>query len=83
MSQKFGGVIPALITPFTADNQIDADGFRRNIEFVIKKGVRAVIPCGTTGESATLSADEHMKVTDIAIDASCVPVIAGDRKSVV
>ncbi|MDY0267125.1 MAG: 4-hydroxy-tetrahydrodipicolinate synthase [Methanimicrococcus sp.] len=77
MSQKFGGVIPALITPFTADNQIDAEGFRRNIEFVIKGGVRAVIPCGTTGESATMSSVEHMQVTDIAIDASSVPVIAG------
>jgi dihydrodipicolinate synthase len=77
MSQKFRGVIPALITPFTADNQIDVEGFRRNIEFTIKGGVSAIVPCGTTGESATLSAAEHMRVTDIAIDVSTVPVIAG------
>ena len=77
MSQKLRGVIPALITPFTADNQIDVDGFRRNIEFTIKGGVSAIVPCGTTGESATMSAAEHMRVTDIAIDASTVPVIAG------
>ena len=77
MSQKFRGVIPALITPFTADNQIDVEGFRSNIEFTIKGGVSAIVPCGTTGESATLSAAEHMHVTDIAIDVSTVPVIAG------
>jgi len=77
MSQKFRGVIPALITPFTADNQIDVEGFQRNIEFTIKGGVSAIVPCGTTGESATMSAAEHMRVTDIAIDASTVPVIAG------
>ena len=77
MSQKFRGAIPALITPFTADNQIDADGYRRNIEFAVKNGVSAIVPCGTTGESATLSAEEHMKVVDIAIESSKVPVIAG------
>ena len=69
--------MPALITPFTPDNQIDVDGFRRNIEFVIKGGVSAIVPCGTTGESATMSAAEHMKTTDIAIEVSSVPVIAG------
>lgn len=77
MSQKFRGVIPALITPFTADNQIDVEGFQRNIEFTIQGGVSAVVPCGTTGESATMSASEHMKATDVAIEASSVPVIAG------
>lgn len=77
MSQKFRGVMPALITPFTADNHIDVEGFRRNIEFTVKGGVSAIVPCGTTGESATMSAAEHMQVTDIAVEASSVPVIAG------
>ena len=77
MSQKFKGVIPALITPFTADDRIDVEGFKRNIEFTIKGGVSAIVPCGTTGESATMSSAEHMKVTDIAIESSSVPVIAG------
>lgn len=77
MSQKFRGVTPALITPFTVDNQIDVEGFRRNIEFTIQGGVSAIVPCGTTGESATMSAAEHMQVTDIAVEASAVPVIAG------
>ena len=69
--------MPALITPFTPENQIDVAGFKKNIEFAIKGGVSAIVPCGTTGESATMSAAEHMKVTDIAVEASTVPVIAG------
>ncbi|WNY27386.1 4-hydroxy-tetrahydrodipicolinate synthase [Methanolapillus ohkumae] len=77
MNQRFQGVIPALITPFTSNNQIDVEGLRRNIEFVIKGGVSAIVPCGTTGESATMTAEEHMKVVDIAIESSKVPVIAG------
>jgi len=77
MSQKFRGVIPALITPFTANNQVDVEGFRKNIEFAIKGGVSAILSCGTTGEAATLSAAEHMLVTDIVIEASSVPVMAG------
>ena len=56
---KLEGAIPALITPFTPDNQIDSEGFRRNIEFTVNGGVSAVVPCGTTGESATLSEKEH------------------------
>lgn len=77
MSQKFRGVIPALITPFTANNQVDVEGFRKNIEFAIKGGVSAILSCGTTGEAATLSAAEHMLVTDVVIEASSVPVMAG------
>ncbi|WNY26106.1 4-hydroxy-tetrahydrodipicolinate synthase [Methanolapillus millepedarum] len=77
MNQRFQGVIPALITPFTTDNRIDVDGLRRNIEFVEKGGVSAIVPCGTTGESATMTAEEHMKVVDAAIETAKVPVIAG------
>lgn len=73
----FEGVIPALVTPFTKENKIDEAGLRKNIEFVIERGVSAIVPCGTTGEAATLSFKEHKRVIDIAIDASKVPVIAG------
>ncbi|MEM2934624.1 MAG: 4-hydroxy-tetrahydrodipicolinate synthase [Methanocellales archaeon] len=73
----FEGVIPALVTPFTKENRIDEDGFGRNIEFVVKGGVSAIVPCGTTGEAATLSYEEHKRAIDIAISASKVPVIAG------
>lgn len=73
----FEGVIPALVTPFTKENKVDESGLRKNIEFAVKGGVSAVVPCGTTGESATLSHDEHRRVIDIAIGTSKVPVIAG------
>jgi 4-hydroxy-tetrahydrodipicolinate synthase len=73
----FEGVMPALITPFTQDDRIDREGLQRNIAFVEEGGVVGIVPCGTTGESATLSALEHEEVIDIAVECSNVPVIAG------
>ncbi len=75
--ENFEGVLPALITPFTEDNRIDEEGLRRNIDFLIDGGVSGIVPCGTTGESATLSIKEHEKVIEIAVDCSTVPVVAG------
>jgi 4-hydroxy-tetrahydrodipicolinate synthase len=74
---RIDGAIPALITPFTKKNEVDEAGLRRNIEFAIKGGVSAICPCGTTGESATISYAEHKKIIDIAVEVSDVPVIAG------
>ncbi|MFZ3170121.1 MAG: 4-hydroxy-tetrahydrodipicolinate synthase [Candidatus Methanoperedens sp.] len=71
------GVLPALITPFTKDNKVDKEGLRQNIGFLIENGVSGIVPCGTTGESATLSIEEHEKVIEIAIECSTVPVVAG------
>jgi 4-hydroxy-tetrahydrodipicolinate synthase len=71
------GVLPALITPFTRDNEVDKEGLQQNIDFLIKNGVSGIVPCGTTGESATLSIEEHEKVIEIAIEFSTVPVVAG------
>jgi 4-hydroxy-tetrahydrodipicolinate synthase len=71
------GVLPALITPFTKDNKIDKQGFVQNIGFLIENGVSGIVPCGTTGESATLSIKEHEQVIEIAVECSTVPVIAG------
>ncbi len=77
----FEGVLPAIITPFKRNEHldIDTDGLRSNIEFLLAKGVHGIVPCGSTGESATLSAKEHEKVIEITIDAvnDKVPVIAG------
>lgn len=73
----YEGAIPALLTPFTKDNRIDREGLRRNIAFVEEGGVAGIVPCGTTGESATLSALEHEEVIDIAVECAKVPVIAG------
>ncbi len=71
------GVLPALITPFTRDNKIDKQGLRQNIGFLIENDVSGIVPCGTTGESATLSIEEHEQVIEIAVECSTVPVIAG------
>ncbi len=71
------GVLPALITPFTRDNKVDKDGLRQNIEFLIEGGVSGIVPCGTTGEAATLSIQEHEKVIEHAVEFSSVPVVAG------
>ncbi|WP_410508147.1 4-hydroxy-tetrahydrodipicolinate synthase [Methanosarcina hadiensis] len=73
----FEGAMPALITPFARDDRIDREGLQRNIAFVEDGGVSGIVPCGTTGESATLSAAEHEEVIDIAVECAKVPVIAG------
>jgi len=72
------GSIPALITPFT-NGAVDHDLFARLVERQISEGSSALVPVGTTGESATLSHDEHHKVTEtcVAVAARRVPVIAG------
>ena len=74
---KIEGVYPALITPFTKDDEVDKEGLRRLVEYVIEGGVAGIVPCGTTGESATLSHKEHEDVIDVVVDCSKVPVIAG------
>ena len=75
---RFKGAIPALVTPFK-DGAIDEAAFRGLIERQIKGGVQALVPVGTTGETATLSHDEHRRVVElcVATAAGRVPVIAG------
>ena len=74
----FHGSIPALVTPFK-NGAIDRDAFADLIERQIKGGSRALVPCGTTGESATLSHAEHREVVELCIQVAGgrVPVIAG------
>lgn len=74
---KIEGVYPALITPFTKDDEVDKEGLRRLVEYAIEGGVAGIVPCGTTGESATLSHEEHKEVIDTVVDCSTVPVVAG------
>ena len=73
------GVWPALATPFTDDGKIDLDRYRRLIEFTVDQGVTGVLPCGTTGESPTLSWQEHEDLVGTAIDTvdGKVGVLAG------
>jgi 4-hydroxy-tetrahydrodipicolinate synthase len=74
----FRGSIVAIVTPFKND-KVDEKKFRDLIEFQIKNGSSGIVPCGTTGESATLSFQEHERVIEIAIEQvkKRVPVIAG------
>ena len=74
----FKGYLTALITPFR-DGKIDDEAFQSFVEWQIAEGAAGIVPCGTTGESATLSHDEHMRVVELAIEAASgrVPVLAG------
>ena len=74
----FKGSIVAIVTPFK-DGEIDEEVYRELIEFQIQNNTSAIVPCGTTGESATLNFEEHKRVINIAVDAvnKRVPVIAG------
>jgi len=75
----FAGSLVALITPLK-NGSIDEKGFEKFVSWQIKEGTDGLVPCGTTGESPTLSMEEHKRVIDICIAAakgSGVPVIAG------
>lgn len=74
----FAGSIPALVTPFRGGS-VDEAALARLVDWQIGQGSSALVPCGTTGESATLGFDEHYRVFDVVIEATAgrVPVIAG------
>ncbi len=78
MRPTFQGSIVALVTPFR-NGDVDEAKLRELVEFHVSHGTDAIIPCGTTGESPTLSHDEHKHVVEIVIEAARgrVPVIAG------
>lgn len=75
----FGGSCVALITPFDDSGAIDEAAFRKLVRWQIDQGTAGLIPVGTTGESPTLSHDEHKRVVEMCIEeaAGQVPVIAG------
>jgi len=79
MKWELRGTFTALITPFKQDGQIDKEGLRQLVELQLKGGVDGLVPCGTTGESATLSHEEKHVVVKTVVDASNgkVPVLAG------
>jgi 4-hydroxy-tetrahydrodipicolinate synthase len=74
----FKGSFTALITPFDG-SEVDFDAFRRLVEFQIEAGTHGLVPVGTTGESPTLSHDEHQRVVESCIAAARgrIPVVAG------
>jgi len=79
MDTRFIGCGTALVTPFTRDGSLDEQAFRRLVRRQIDAGITFLVPCGTTGESPTLTHAEKVKVVQIAIEesAGAVPVVAG------
>lgn len=75
----FKGSMVALVTPFDAQGRFEEDLYRQLVEFQIENGTDAIIPCGTTGESATLDYEEHERVIRVCIEQvnKRIPVIAG------
>lgn len=74
----FEGTATALITPFKDDGTVDEECLRRLVDFQEENGVNVLVPCGSTGESATLSHEEHIKVIKIVIDqAKKAKILAG------
>ena len=79
----FNGSIVAIVTPFSAseggDLVVDEKKLEKLVEFQIKNGTSGIVPCGTTGESPTLTTLEHEKVIEVVVKAAKkrVPVIAG------
>lgn len=75
----FRGLGTALITPFREDGSLDEAALQTFVDWQIKEGVNFLVPCGTTGENPTLTADEHSRVVELTVKAANgrVPVIAG------
>jgi 4-hydroxy-tetrahydrodipicolinate synthase len=78
MKRMFQGSMVALVTPFK-DGRIDEPAHRELVEFQIKNGTDVLVPCGTTGESPTLSQDEHRRVIELTVEAANrrIAVVAG------
>jgi 4-hydroxy-tetrahydrodipicolinate synthase len=77
--KMFSGSITALVTPFNQDGSLDEDSFVKHINWQIENGTNGLVPVGTTGESPTLSHDEHKRVVELCVEVvkKRVPVIAG------
>jgi 4-hydroxy-tetrahydrodipicolinate synthase len=75
----FQGSFPALVTPFKENSEIDYDAYGRLIDFHLENGTDGIVPCGCTGEAATLSHDEQKTLIRFAVErvAGRVPVVAG------
>src|SRR3989442_7707223 len=78
-TMKISGCGTALITPFKQDQGLDEDRLRRLVEWQITSGIHFLVPCGTTGETPTLTKDEWLRVIDITIEVGGgrVPIVAG------
>ncbi len=75
----FKGSMVAIVTPFSNEGTFDEERYRQLIEFQIENGTDVIVPCGTTGESATVDVAEHARIIEVCIDQvkKRVPVVAG------
>ena len=73
------GAGTAIVTPFDTNGNLDESALRKFVAWQLEQGIHYIVPCGSTGEAATLSLDEHRRVVEITVDvvAGRVPVIAG------
>jgi 4-hydroxy-tetrahydrodipicolinate synthase len=78
-AERLAGCGTALVTPFTSSGEIDERSLRAFVDWQIASGVHFVVPCGSTGEAATMTAMEHRRVVEITVEQSAgrVPVVAG------
>jgi 4-hydroxy-tetrahydrodipicolinate synthase len=78
-TMSFKGIIPAMLTPFTKSGDLDLDGLKKNVDFLIENSVSQIMCLGSTGEAATLTREECVKVIEATVKASDgrVPVMAG------
>ena len=80
-NEIFRGIATALITPFN-DKGVDYESYGRLIDWQIESGIDALVSCGTSGESPTLSVEEHKEIIRFAVErvAGRVPLVAGTRR---
>ena len=78
-AQTLRGCGTAIVTPFTPDNDVDERALRRLVEWQITEGIHFLVPCGSTGEAATMTPEEHRRVVEITVDQAKgrVPICAG------
>ena len=79
MNQRLKGCGTALVTPFTKDGAIDESALRKVVDWQIAEGIHFLVPCGSTGEAATMTPAEHRRVVEITVEQAKgrVPVVAG------
>jgi 4-hydroxy-tetrahydrodipicolinate synthase len=79
MALTLSGTFTALVTPFQPDGSLDLPALARHVEWQIESGVSGLVPCGSTGEAATLSHEEHVRVVRhvVEVAAKRVPIVAG------
>ena len=79
MTARLSGCGTALVTPFTASGSIDEAALRALVDWQIEEGIHFLVPCGSTGEAATMTLEEHCRVVSIVVDQTKgrVPIVAG------